>query len=594
MIIYKIKEKKIDRSWLKHFKEFVRENGFQPIMLTTDNDNLTDMLFEKMAEVGNQSEHYAFVCVEKEKRGDEAFLGGKVSLPILIYPRLSLFLVDEIKANSVLDFFTEWSEKARRVGLHTVTVYANEEEKKEYRMLLYMDRLSTHYNGTAVVLTGTYEGLLNNKPEWLKIDVCVSKQALLFHNLHIFDECEYLEKEEISKHYDIGCFFYQLTELDAQIILDNHCDKWVSWPLDVIGFRCNYGVKSADYLGFVRMMKYSDYIFYLSNASKNDISTFLEMEHNSIDAQQQVLYLPGRQCQFIEKEKYVTKCYFNEYILVVGNNLPHKMIDVILPHLCRMSFNFIVIGGAKSGLVSDRVYCYRSGGISAEFLDYLYENAVTLIYPSVYEGLGLPILQALNCGKDVIVTDSEVNHELEKLHPLFVGHIHYMHDYAELAELILEIKNSRILLEKNLYNKNWNNIGLQMLDAITKELHKEVDRRKIEKRHQEYYFLLKNNNVLREVSVFFAKKEKVYIYGAGVVAKRCLGMLKTYGFQPSGFVVTECKTKEFCALPVIPFQQIVDETNYGVVLGMNRTNSKEVEDYLSKLHYQDYICVEIL
>lgn len=43
--------------------------------------------------------------------------------------------------------------------------------------------------------------------------------------------------------------------------------------------------------------------------------------------------------------------------------------------------------------------------VSQEDLPALYKNAVMFIYPSLYEGFGLPVLEAMNCGTPVIVSN---------------------------------------------------------------------------------------------------------------------------------------------------------------------------------------------
>ena len=61
-------------------------------------------------------------------------------------------------------------------------------------------------------------------------------------------------------------------------------------------------------------------------------------------------------------------------------------------------FTSIVEEGRKMNVIEERGY------ITDELLSELYSNARALIYPSKYEGFGMPPLEAMNCGCPVITT----------------------------------------------------------------------------------------------------------------------------------------------------------------------------------------------
>lgn len=85
------------------------------------------------------------------------------------------------------------------------------------------------------------------------------------------------------------------------------------------------------------------------------------------------------------------------FVLFIGNQKPHKNIDglirafakVGLPHL-----ELVVIGkGTRRGPVAD------------EDLPTLYSMAEAFIFPSFYEGFGLPPLEAMSCGCPTLVSN---------------------------------------------------------------------------------------------------------------------------------------------------------------------------------------------
>jgi glycosyltransferase involved in cell wall biosynthesis len=89
-----------------------------------------------------------------------------------------------------------------------------------------------------------------------------------------------------------------------------------------------------------------------------------------------------------------------------------------LQHLTNV--RFVVVGGKNSrifndGLVSqfaDSKQVTWTGFVSDGELKALYENAGCLIFPSLYEGFGLPPLEAMYCGCPVIASSRTARPEV--------------------------------------------------------------------------------------------------------------------------------------------------------------------------------------
>ena len=104
----------------------------------------------------------------------------------------------------------------------------------------------------------------------------------------------------------------------------------------------------------------------------------------------------------------------SQYILYIGNLDPRKNLGNLLAathsqHWPR-GLPLVIVGkfawGDKSLLESihsnDRVVYL--GQLSDEFIAPLYRNAELFIFPSLYEGFGFPVLEALACGAPVLTT----------------------------------------------------------------------------------------------------------------------------------------------------------------------------------------------
>jgi len=74
---------------------------------------------------------------------------------------------------------------------------------------------------------------------------------------------------------------------------------------------------------------------------------------------------------------------------------------------------------AEAGLDRDRIVC--PGFVSDADLPALYANAVALVFPSRYEGFGLPVVEAMTCGCPVITANNSSLTEVAEGHALLVA-----------------------------------------------------------------------------------------------------------------------------------------------------------------------------
>jgi len=110
------------------------------------------------------------------------------------------------------------------------------------------------------------------------------------------------------------------------------------------------------------------------------------------------------------------------HFLHVGRRASHKNIDRLLRAFaqCRAgpSHRLLFTGTADEstlaiahGLgIAERIGF--AGNVSDEQLAQLYRQAVALVFPSLYEGFGLPIVEAMACGTPVITADATSTGEI--------------------------------------------------------------------------------------------------------------------------------------------------------------------------------------
>jgi len=124
----------------------------------------------------------------------------------------------------------------------------------------------------------------------------------------------------------------------------------------------------------------------------------------------------------VSSKTYLDKTGINSpYFLYTGTIEPRKNLNTLLDAFERfrkendkvVKLLFVGKKGWKTKEFFDALqkHPYRSdiiitGYVDKKHLIEIYSHALALIYPSLYEGFGLPILEALSCGTPVICSDS--------------------------------------------------------------------------------------------------------------------------------------------------------------------------------------------
>lgn len=165
----------------------------------------------------------------------------------------------------------------------------------------------------------------------------------------------------------------------------------------------------------------------------------------------------------------------NNYVLAVSSLNPSKNFKLILETAKILpEINFVIAGGSNSSVFKEQGLEITSnvkfiGYVNDEELVALYKYASCFVYPSIYEGFGIPPLEAMFFNCPVILSDIEVFKEIYMDNVLFCK-IDNSNILKEKILLILndkKIKNYIIVKEKFLVDKyKWNNILVKLLDII--------------------------------------------------------------------------------------------------------------------------------
>lgn len=236
--------------------------------------------------------------------------------------------------------------------------------------------------------------------------------------------------------------------------------------------------------------KIADEIICISESTKNDLIEILKIDKNKI----KVIYngtdfmddtIINDELKVLEKFK-ITKL---NYLLYVSTLHPRKNVDTIIK-----SFNLLkqhkeynnlklVLAGNKGwqcddvfNLIENSDYkddIIITGYITDEEKKVLYKNSNVFLYPSLYEGFGLPILEAMSEGNIVITTNCSSLPEVGGDAALYLNS---PKDEKELSKLIIYALNLTEDERNKIINKgyeqvkkfDWKNSAKELLEEFEK------------------------------------------------------------------------------------------------------------------------------
>lgn len=99
----------------------------------------------------------------------------------------------------------------------------------------------------------------------------------------------------------------------------------------------------------------------------------------------------------------------DSFVLFVGSRAKYKNFDFVVENLFQQKYNLVIVGSPLTNkekkhlekFIPQNKYKVLSF-VSEEYLNMLYNYAIALVYPSSYEGFGIPILEAQKAGCPVI------------------------------------------------------------------------------------------------------------------------------------------------------------------------------------------------
>ncbi len=191
---------------------------------------------------------------------------------------------------------------------------------------------------------------------------------------------------------------------------------------DLIHFKFAYSFDRAKVLFARQVLKNAvnktGKIITVSESTKNDLQEmFPRLAEDKIKVIYQGVSSKFRAATDEELKAYKKKRGLSNYLLFVGNRKPHKnlsrLIEAYAGLIKEMPGLQLVIAGQRFAPIDEVDLLKKKYQLAnlLEFSDltdaelpFLYSGAEALVFPSLYEGFGLPVLEAMSCNTPVILS----------------------------------------------------------------------------------------------------------------------------------------------------------------------------------------------
>lgn len=318
------------------------------------------------------------------------------------------------------------------------------------KVLIDLHHMSLIYNGS-VQYALSFLNYLKTLREQGSLDalefvIATSTEAIEFFGLERYG-FRVVANQDLDELFDVGLSLAPLNAAGQIQRLDRYCLKWVASLLDIIAIR-SLPLLESDYSRrqvVLDSLRYADRVIAISQATIDDASAYypvlgqdfadrasvlhLGVEHLAVKVADAVFDLGGR---YTDRQRAAVR--EGGYVLVIGNTFLHKQVRETVAAL-QASDRTVIAFGSSADDTGGNVIPLPSGYLTEADVSALYDAAGVIVYPSAYEGFGLPIAEAAVHHKPIVLFESQVAHEVVDALGL-QGSAAFFDDFGRLAEVV--------------------------------------------------------------------------------------------------------------------------------------------------------------
>jgi glycosyltransferase involved in cell wall biosynthesis len=207
------------------------------------------------------------------------------------------------------------------------------------------------------------------------------------------------------------------------------------------------------FMKFKKAAKAADKIIAISEQTKRDIITYLDADPTKIEVIYQGCQDVFKNDYTVEEKNEVVKKHSlpQQYLLNVGTIEERKNALLIVKAIKNIDTTLVLVGKETKYSEMIKTYCKENSiehkvlflkGISSKELAMIYQMATVFVYPSIFEGFGIPIIEALYSKVPVITNKFGVFPEAGGPNSIYID-VNNPEELATHINLLLESSELR-------------------------------------------------------------------------------------------------------------------------------------------------------